>query len=296
MREKTKRSFILTQRKMFTCPLRVSSMAFPSFFPSLSWWREGREVTLKGIGVSQSFLFLMSPHPIQPLEAEESVQHFHKGPLTQRSKPLCQGGHLYTRIRLGSGPEIAGLVGISLWSNRFVKRHKLDHTWRSMMFINILKALRHPTAKTSASLCLTRCFPIFSAHGILFGLSHPLTFWISVFYGPHIVKCWPPRIPSFFSWEKYEPGRGIHLLNLHMNSDTKQYIKSRASSGLRGQAVWGECSPGHSLAVWLEWAPLLSRVIFILSQRRIFFSSNLSRISKAFQLCSVPFFWNTKGL
>lgn len=197
MWEKTKRSFILTQRKMFTCPLRVSSMAFPSYFPSLSWWREGREVTLEGIGVSQSFLFLISPNPIQPLEAEESVQHFHKDPLTQRSKPLSQGGHLYTRIRLGSGPEIAGLVGISLWSNRFVKHHKLDHTWRSMMLINILKALRHPTAKTSASLCLTRCFPIFSAHGILFGLSHPLPFWISVFYGPHIVKCWPSRMDTF---------------------------------------------------------------------------------------------------
>lgn len=71
-------------------------------------------MTLEGIGVSQSFLFLISPNPIQSLEAEESVQHFHKDPLTQGSKPLSQGGHLYTRIRLGSGPEIAGLVGISL--------------------------------------------------------------------------------------------------------------------------------------------------------------------------------------
>lgn len=150
MREKTKRSsFILTQRKMFMCPLHVSRMAFPSFLPSLCWWRERREVTLNGIGVSQTFLFLLSPNPIQPLEAEESAQHFYKGPLTQRSNPLHQGGCFYTRIRLGSGPEIAGLVGISLWPNEFVKHHNLDHTWRSMMLINILKALRHRNAKTS---------------------------------------------------------------------------------------------------------------------------------------------------
>lgn len=93
-------------------------------------------------------LFLLYLNPIQPQRPKESVQHLFKVPPTQRSKPLS--GRLFLHwISLGSGPERAGLVGISLCYNGFVKHHKFDHTWRSMMLINILKALRHLTAKTS---------------------------------------------------------------------------------------------------------------------------------------------------
>lgn len=62
--------------------------SLPSLF-GLSWWRGA---TLNGIVVAQSFLFLLSPSPVQPQDAEESVQHLYKGPLTQRSEPLRQGG------------------------------------------------------------------------------------------------------------------------------------------------------------------------------------------------------------
>jgi hypothetical protein len=35
------------------------------------------------------------------------------------------------------------------WPNEFVKHHELNHFWESLMFISILKALKHPTAETS---------------------------------------------------------------------------------------------------------------------------------------------------
>lgn len=155
--EETKRSsFVLTQREIHM-PLFFMSVVWhslPCFLPlSFGNGGGGLIVTINGTSVPWSFLLqnlcLGSPKPIQPPEAEKSVTHLYKDPLTQTFLPSCQGGCLYTRIRVGSGPGIAGLVGISLWSNEFVKHHKLDHTWRSVMLINILKALRHPTAKTS---------------------------------------------------------------------------------------------------------------------------------------------------
>lgn len=58
-------------------PLHVSRMVLPSFFPSSLLVQKKN-----GIGVSQTFLFFLSTNPIQPLEAEEVVQHLYKGPLT----------------------------------------------------------------------------------------------------------------------------------------------------------------------------------------------------------------------
>lgn len=144
--------------------MSVEWPSLPSFLPL--YWRgggggwDGVTVELVLHKASFSSFFLLPPYPIQPPEAEESVQHPYKVPLTQKSTPLCQGGCFYTRIRAGSGPGMAGLVGISLWSNEYVKHHKFDHTWRSVMVINILKALKHPTAKTcvSQSFLLTESF------------------------------------------------------------------------------------------------------------------------------------------
>lgn len=56
-----------------------------------------------------------------------------------------------------------------------------------------------------------------------------------------------------------------------MNGNTKHYIKSTASYRLGSQDVCVKSPPSHFLAVWLQPAPFLSRVIFILSKRRIFF-------------------------
>lgn len=64
----------------------------------------------------------------------------------------------------------------------------------------------------------------------------------------------------------------------------KQYIKGRASSQVGGQDVCVESSPSHPPAMWLGPAPLLPRVIFVLSKRRIIFS-----FQGFLRLFSVPF-------
>lgn len=68
-----------------------------------------------------------------------------------------------------------------------------------------------------------------------------------------------------------------------MNGDTKLCMRSSTSSGCGGQDVWVKLPPSHFRAVWLGPPPLLSRVIFILSKRRIFFFRGFLR------LFSIPF-------